>query len=313
MDKDRESREITGLRERLTDAAEQGLARHVAVATEWFPMGLPHLVSRRERGARESQPVADGVSSALVVNLLTEDNLPAYHLALWRTFGDRGVWGEWLRLWTAEEGRHAIALRDYVSTAGLVDVFELERLRMAHVRCAFEPAFVPQMLDGLVYLTIQELATRIAHRNTGELIGEPTAETLMTRISMDENLHHVFYRDLVTAAFDFAPSATMAAVARQVTSFVMPGWEIPGFRVLARQIASAGVYDLEIHLRDVLHPLLLRRWNVFGLVGLSAEAEGSREVLAAFLARMDRLVRRRALRRTEDGVPAGMARTPRAS
>lgn len=313
MDKYRGDREIAGLRERLTEAAEQGLARHVAVAKEWFPMGLPYAVARRERGARGARMVAQGVRRALVVNLLTEDNLPAYHLALWRTFGDRGAWGEWLRLWTAEEGRHAIALRDYVSTTGLIDVFELERLRMSHVRRAFEPAFVPEMLDGLVYLTIQELATRIAHRNTGELIGEPAAEALMTRISTDENLHHVFYRDLVTAAFDFAPSATMAAVARQVTSFMMPGWAIPGFRVMAQQIAAAGVYDVEIHLRDVLHPLLLRRWNVFGLGGLSTDAERSREVLAAFLARMDRLVLRRALRRAADAPSAELGPTPRAS
>lgn len=309
MNNDREARETAGLRERLTDAAEEGLARHVAAAKEWFPMGLPHGVPSRERHAREAHLVSRGVRSALLLNLLTEDNLPAYHLALWRTFGDRGVWGEWLRLWTAEEGRHAIALRDYLSTTRLVDVFELERLRMAHVRCAFEPAFVPEMLDGLVYLTIQELATRIAHRNTGELIGQPAAEALMTRISVDENLHHVFYRDLVTAAFDCAPSATMAAVARQVTSFVMPGWGMPSFRVLAQQIAAVGVYDLEIHLRDVLHPLLLRRWNVFGLGGLSAEGHRSREELAAFLARMDRIVLRRALRRGSDRLRAGTGPT----
>ncbi len=313
MDKVREARETAGLREWLTEAAEQGLARHVAVAKEWFPMGLPHAVARHESGSRGAHPVGDGVRSSLVVNLLTEDNLPAYHLALWRTFGDRGVWGEWVRIWTAEEGRHAIALRDYLGTSGFVDVFELERLRMAHVRCPFEPAFVPEILDGLVYLAIQELATRIAHRNTGELIGQPTAEALMTRISIDENLHHVFYRDLVMAAFERAPSATMAAVARQVTSFVMPGWEIPGFRVLAEKIAAAGVYDLGIHLRDVLHPLLLRRWNVFGLVGLSAEAEGSREVLATFLARMDRIVLRRSLRPAGDSASAEMGPTPRVS
>lgn len=209
------------------------------------------------------------------------------------------MWGEWLRVWTAEEGRHAIALRDYLSTAGLVDVFELERLRMAHVRQAFAPAFVPEPLDGLVYLAILELATRIAHRNTGNAIGHPTADALMTRISIDENLHHVFYRDLVTAAFALAPSATMAAVARQVTSFVMPGWGIPGFRVLAQQIATAGVYDVEIHLREVLHPLLLRRWNVLALDGLCAGGEKSRDVLSAFLARMDRLC---------SGAPCGAGR-----
>lgn len=205
---DRETRDIPALKEWLTDAAEQLLSRHRAAAKDWFPMGLLHPAQGR---GYDERPIDEGVRSALVVNLLTEDNLPAYHLALWRTFGDHGVWGEWLRSWTAEESRHAIALRDYVSTAGLVDLFDLERLRMEHVRRAFAPAFVPELLDGLVYLTIQELATRVAHRNTGHAIGQPTADALMARISIDENLHHVFYRDLVAAAFAFAPSATMAA------------------------------------------------------------------------------------------------------
>ena len=38
------------------------------------------------------------------LNLLTEDNLPYYHLAIWETFGGEGAWGEWVRRWTVLAG-----------------------------------------------------------------------------------------------------------------------------------------------------------------------------------------------------------------
>ncbi len=76
---------------------------------------------------------------SLEVNLLTEDNLPYYHLALWETFGSDGVWGEWVRRWTAEEGRHAIVLRDYLTVTRGLDPVALERGRMETVCRGYYP------------------------------------------------------------------------------------------------------------------------------------------------------------------------------
>jgi len=275
-----------GLYERLTEVAEASFAQHVANAKPWFPMRP--IAFGGVVGAKRCASTDEGaLESAVVVNLLTEDNLPAYHLALWRTFGDRGVWGEWLRQWTAEEGRHAIALRSYATESGLVDVFLLERLRMAQVRNGFDMSFLHGVPDALVYLTLQELATRTAHRNTGAAIGDPTGAALMTRISMDENLHYVFYRDLGSAALEFAPSQMMEALAGVVATFAMPGATIPGFRERARRIAKAGIYNLDVHLREVLTPLLLHRWKILDVRGLSPAAERARDMLVAFLARIE--------------------------
>jgi acyl-[acyl-carrier-protein] desaturase len=77
----------------------RGLDRHLSVSTEWFP----HEYVPYERGrnyVQEPWQTADSeldtVSrTALEVNLLTEDNLPYYHLAIWDTFGKDGAWGEW--------------------------------------------------------------------------------------------------------------------------------------------------------------------------------------------------------------------------
>ena len=138
------------------------------------------------------------------------------------------------------------------------------------------------LLEALVYVSFQELATRISHRNTGRASGCPVAEQLLTRVATDENLHMVFYRNLVQAALDIAPNATVQAIAREVINFQMPGAGMPGFAENALTIAKAGIYDLRSHLDDVLRPVL-RFWNVFEREDLSDEAARAREDLAAFL------------------------------
>jgi acyl-[acyl-carrier-protein] desaturase len=138
------------------------------------------------------------------------------------------------------------------------------------------------MLEALAYVSFQELATRISHRNTGRASGCPVAEQLLTRVATDENLHMVFYRNLVDAAFDIAPNATMQAITREVINFQMPGSTMPGFAENALTIAKAGIYDLRSHLDDVVRPVL-RFWRVFERDDLDGDGERARNELAAFL------------------------------
>ncbi|MFY1621493.1 acyl-ACP desaturase, partial [Micromonospora sp. WMMD736] len=132
----------------------------------------------------------------------------------------------------------------------------------------------------------QELATRISHRNTGRASGCPIAEQLLTRIATDENLHMVFYRNLVAAAFDVAPNETMQAITREVVGFQMPGKGMPNFDENALVIAKAGIYDLRSHLDEVLRPVL-RFWKVFDRTDLTGDGARTRDELADFLALVD--------------------------
>ena len=103
----------------LMPLVEKSLDRHVGAANEWFPHDyVPYEEGRnfvKEPWRPEDSRLPDIAQTALEINLLTEDNLPYYHLALWRTFGEEEAWGEWVRRWTAEEGRHAIVIRDYLT------------------------------------------------------------------------------------------------------------------------------------------------------------------------------------------------------
>ena len=278
----------------LEPAVRAGLEAHLDRATEWFPHEfVPYEVGRNyveepwEETDSELGPV---VRTALEVNLLTEDNLPYYHLALWETFGKDGAWGEWTRRWTAEEGRHAIVLRDYLTVTRGMDPVALERGRMETVSRGYYPedgGSFTDPLDGLVYTSLQELATRIAHRNTGAYTKDPAIEKLTARIAVDENLHYVFYRELAKAALEIDPSAMMLAIKRQVIGFAMPGIEIPEFRAKAVEIAKHGIYDLRIHHDQVVLPVLFKHWKIDELDGLSEEAKQARQDVLDFLVGLD--------------------------
>jgi acyl-[acyl-carrier-protein] desaturase len=144
-------------------------------------------------------------------------------------------------------------------------------------------------LDGIAYTTLQELATRISHRNTGAFTGDPLIEKLTARIAMDENLHYIFYRELGKAALEIDPSAMMLAIGRQVTGFSMPGMELPDVRQKAVQMAKAGIYDLRIHHDQVVLPVLFKHWKIDRTTGLSDEAERARDGITNYLAMLDAL------------------------
>ena len=274
----------------LEPVVEQLLDRHLATAKEWFPHEYVPWEQGRSFADAPWKATDTRLSAvartALELNLLTEDNLPSYHRALWTLFGGGGAWGAWAGRWTAEEGRHSIAIRDYLIVTRAVDPVALEQERMVHMARGYTPRRMAGPLDGLVYVTLQELATRIAHRNTGAFTGDPLAERLLVRVALDENLHYTFYRDLASAALALDPSAMVLAIRRQVLGFAMPGLELEGFRERALTIAAAGIYDLRIHLDQVLCPVLLKHWGLEELRGLSDAAERARDRVLAFLANL---------------------------
>jgi acyl-[acyl-carrier-protein] desaturase len=279
----------------LEPVVAKELDRHLSAARDW----MPHEYIPWSEGSNFDGPlggeawnpqqsrVSETARTALVVNLLTEDNLPSYHREIYESFGTDGAWGTWIGRWTAEEGRHGMAIRDYLLTTRAVDPVALERERMIHMTQGFESAYDLDMLHTVAYVSFQELATRISHRNTGRYTEDPFCDQLLARISVDENLHMVFYRNLLAAALEMAPDQTVQAVWNVVETFQMPGSTIEGFTRRSLSIALAGIYDLRIHHDEVLAPVL-KFWRLFELEGLSGPGELARERLAGFMADLDR-------------------------
>ncbi|MFL0292587.1 acyl-ACP desaturase [Mycobacterium sp. SMC-18] len=280
----------------LEPVVAQNLDRHLKMAKEWFPhdyvpwsRGRDFAFLGGEDWQPEDSPLDPVAKTALTVNLLTEDNLPSYHREIATRFSRDGAWGTWIGQWTAEEGRHSIALRDYLVVTRGVDPVALERLRMEHTVAGYD-AGDRSALSVLAYVSFQELATRVSHRNTGRASGCPLADQLLARIAADENLHMAFYRNLMAAALDIAPDDAMVAIRDEVINFAMPGLGMADFAKNALTIAKAGIYDLRIHHDDVLVPVL-RFWNIFERNDFGPIGERAREELVGFLGMLDERAR----------------------
>jgi acyl-[acyl-carrier-protein] desaturase len=280
----------------LEPTAVELFERHMGTAKEWFPHELVPWSRGRDYVTDETWDPAGNdlcaaARSALFLNTLTEDNLPHYYRTINAHFGNAEVWGEWNRRWTAEEGRHAIVIRDYLAVTRSVDMRALERARMRQVSTGLVPD--PESIaDGIVYVALQELATRISHRNTGKLLNDPQGAAIMSRVAADENLHHLFYRDLVSAALEIDPSGMVAAIDRQVRTFAMPGAGIEDFKTHARVIADAGVYDFASHHDQILVPVVFKHWQVEKLQNLKSAAEQARERLVNHVEKVGNVAKR---------------------
>ena len=292
------ARDLTQLEllEELVPVAEDNVNRHMSMAKEWHPHDyVPWDEGRNfaELGGVDYDPaqskLSDVAKAAMVTNLLTEDNLPSYHREIAENFSRDGAWGTWVGRWTAEENRHGIVMRDYLVVTRGVDPVALEQARMIHMTNGFaSPAGSETgLLHSVSYVTFQELATRVSHRNTGKVCDDPIADRMLQRIAADENLHMIFYRNISAAALDIAPDQTLEALSDIVMNFQMPGAGMPNFRRNGVLMAKHGIYDLRQHLEDVVWPVL-RKWRIFEREDFTARGENTREELAVFLEDLER-------------------------
>ena len=281
----------------LEPVAEENVNRHIRMAKEWHPHDYVPWDEGRNFAALggedwdpEQSRLSEVAKAAMVTNLLTEDNLPSYHREIAENFSMDGAWGTWVGRWTAEENRHGIVIRDYLVVSRGVDPVALEQFRMEHMTNGFAAPAVEidaGFLYSVAYVTFQELATRVSHRNTGKVCNDPIADRMLQRIAADENLHMVFYRNMCGAALDLAPDQTLEAINLILQNFQMPGAGMPNFRRNGVLMAKHGIYDLRQHLEEVVQPVL-RKWNVFERTDLSARGENTREDLAKFLEKLEK-------------------------
>jgi len=290
----------TQLLHELEPVAEQLLNRHLSMFKEWNPHDYVPWSDGKNFYALDGQDwepeqsrIPDVAQVAIVQNLLTEDNLPSYTREIAMNFSMDGPWGQWVNRWTAEEARHSTALRDYLVVTRAVDPVELEKLRLEQMTRGFSPGqnqqgdlFAESLFDAVMYVSFQELATRVSHRNTGLVCNDPIAERLMARVSHDENLHMIFYRDVSAAGLDIAPNQAITSVHRILRNFKMPGFTVPEFRRKAVIIAVGGVYDPRIHLNEVVMPVL-RKWRIFEREDFSGEGAWMRDDLALLVKELE--------------------------
>jgi len=276
----------------LVAAVEGDIERLMAEHIEKRPTWYAHdLISWEEGRSFVDEPwdesqctISPEVREALVLNLLTEDNLPYYHYSIASQFPEDSAIGRWTRRWTAEENQHAIVIRDYLMISRNCDPVALEDDRMATISKGWDSPWTDP-IDIFVYTSAQELATRVSHRNTGVKADEEAAYEIMKRVAADENYHYIFYKGVVTAMLEHNPSACVLSMKKVYENFNMPGTVVPRFRKRAAHAARAEIYDLRIHAEKIIAPVL-REWKIDKLEGLTSEADEARSALMSMPANL---------------------------
>jgi acyl-[acyl-carrier-protein] desaturase len=269
--------------EAIDAEVEKLMEEHLARRSDWYF----HDIVPWERGESfRDKPwdvsqctISEDARTALILNLLTEDNLPYYHALIETNMPNTSAFAKWNHLWTAEEGQHAIGIRSYLLTSRNCDPYELENDRKATMINGYQPSF-DDPTEIFAYTAMQELATRVSHRNAGKITDDPAAFELMRNIAIDENHHFIFYKGIMQAMLDQAPDLVLGGIHRVFDNFQMPGVAMPNFLRRSIEVAKAGVYNLRIHHDRVVLPLI-KDWKIADLSDLKpATAELQDRIMA---------------------------------
>ena len=290
------------------------------VAESWQPADhLPDLTGpdwREELGdfRRQAARLPDEVLVVLTGDMVTEEALPAYQAWLNRLRGledptgaSDSPWARWGRGWTAEENRHGDLLNRYLFLSGRVDMRAIEGTIHHLIRNGFDARTGHDPYLGFVYASFQERATKISHRNVGELArraGEPQLHRICGLIAADEARHERAYKLFMSQVFTLDPDGAVLAFARMMRAKVVMPAELMDdgggdglFARFARVAQRTGIYTAADY-ADIIDTLVTE-WNVPGLTNLSGDAAEAQDYLGGLAARYRRLAERGERARTE--------------
>ena len=278
----------------LKDFVRDNLTLLTPVEKAWQPSDyLPDLAGPdwHEKLAMFRAPaeqLSDDVLVVLIGDMVTEEALPSYSVALNLIADDvtgtsAGPWAVWLRGWTAEENRHGDLLNAFLRLTCRVNVKAVERTVHHLIRSGFDPRVAGDLYAGLVYTAFQERATKVSHNNVGQLAaaqGNAALDEICRRIAGDEARHEAFYTRVMGAVIDQDPHGglvTCASMLRRVIA--MPGRLMydgkdpdlfDHFSAVAQRV---GVYTAADYAAIVRH--LVQTWNVAGrsVSGKAARAQ----------------------------------------
>lgn len=163
--------------------------------------------------------------------LFVEDHLPGYLSEYLRIMTDPDVPEDqqivnrqalhYTFRWVAEEDRHAHVLEMYLTRTGLVSPGELERemLRERQTGYAFP---YKRMVEGFIYLALQEKATHLYYRALARDVDEPLLQAILGRMGADEASHGAFFYDLLIRGFRGDLDALARKVSAVASEFRMP-------------------------------------------------------------------------------------------
>lgn len=226
--------------------------------------------------------------AALVLNLLTEEDLPHFLSLLSTHIEDDPAWSRWFNIWTSEEERHGTALYTYAAATNLVRMDVLDEMKRLYIREGFAPKWGKDPYKLLAYVSLQEYATQISHLNLSrELKGsEPLLSRILGAIAKEEARHYAFYRDVFAQVIELDPSEAIKAFAAVVWPFDMPGVSIPNYRELSEVESRSGIFTPFNY--STIVEQLIKFWRL-DRFSLSGEAQNMLDTIKKLPERLDRV------------------------
>ena len=259
-----------------------------------------------ERFRQSAAAVSDQLLVVLVGDMVTEEALPSYSMALNGLVRDGegngpAPWARWLRGWTAEENRHGDLLHAYLRLTGRVHMRAIERTVHSLIVNGFNPETGGDPYNLLVYTSFQERATRISHSNVGRLAakeGDPNLARICGVIAGDEARHEAFYTRMMSEVLSQDPAGGILAFHAMLRGTIaMPGRFMDDgrdpdlfdhFAVVAQR---ANVYTVRDYAAIIEH--LVKAWNIAGRL-VAGEAARAQDELCRQAERYGRLAERTA-------------------
>jgi acyl-[acyl-carrier-protein] desaturase len=265
----------------LESAVGENLSFLAPIEKAWQPTDyLPDLTAEDWREQMEqfrgpARELSDPVLVVLVADMITEEALPSYAIALNNLAEDpTGTsdrpWAKWLRGWTSEENRHGDLLNAYLRLTGRVDMRAIEVTIHHLINNGFNARVHPDLYGGLVYTSFQERATKISHANVGKLAsagGDAALAKICQRIAGDEARHEAFYTTMMGEVFNQDPEGalivTMGILRRVIAMpgrLMYDGKDPDLFDHFAAVAQRLGVYTVTDYATIVEH--LVRTWRI---------------------------------------------------
>lgn len=258
---------------------------------EFIPWELGRCF-KKEPWSIEQRKLPQPIYTAVETSLLTEVNLPFFYHHLAVTFkGSLKVLQDFVHTWVAEEDQHSSLLETYLIITRNADPHELHRLRKSVVEGGFQPDFDTAM-ETMVYTTVQELATMVFYNNVAKASSEYDKDlaALLRRIAKDETLHFAFYRDAVKGYLGVDHNFVYY-IHKAMTSFAMPGREMPSFKERMDVIAKDANYGPVAYFNQVFD-YLIKFWGVDKLQPSRTEAEKAKQDLLLYHTKLKRISER---------------------
>ena len=294
----------------IEPAAGEELAVLVPIEKAWQPTDyLPNMEGAEWRDELEAfRQAAAGVSDDLLVvlvgDMVTEEALPSYAMALNTLVGDeegtsQAPWARWLRGWTAEENRHGDLLNAYLRLTGRVNMRAVEETVHRLIASGFNPESHPDPYNVLIYTSFQERATRVSHGNVGRLAGaqgDAALARICRTIAADESRHETFYTRMMGKVLECDPAGGLLSIRSMIKNIIaMPGRLMHDgkdpdlfdhFSVVAQR---TGVYTVRDYASILQH--LVKAWNIAERV-VSGEAARAQDYLCRQAERYERIADR---------------------